>query len=131
MGAGFLQQRSADKLRLIFAAKGTFAFSRGLERIDHEGKILMKKIIAMASATILAFGVAACDGANEEAMEEAGDLNTEIVEDQADTMEDAGAITDTQEDAMVENAEDQADVMEAQGEAMDNGAMAPAPAPAQ
>ena len=91
----------------------------------------MKKILAFATAAALGLGVAACDGANEEAMEETGEVNAEIVEDQADTMEDAGMITDTQEDAMVDNAEAEADAMEAQGEAMDDGAMAPAPAPVQ
>lgn len=87
----------------------------------------MKKIIALASATVLAFGLAACDGPNEEAMEEAGEANAEVVDDQADALEDAGAITDTQEDAMVDAAEDQADAMEVQGEAIDEGAVAPAP----
>ena len=86
----------------------------------------MKKIIALASATVLAFSVAACEGANENAMEDAGEQNAEVVNDQADAMEDAGVINDTQEDAMVDAAEDQADAMENQGEAMDEGAMAPA-----
>ena len=84
----------------------------------------MKKIIALASATVLAFGVAACDGANENAMEDAGEQNAEVVNDQADAMEDAGVINDAQEDAMVDSAEDKADAMENQGEAMDNGAAA-------
>lgn len=63
--------------------------------------------------------LAACEGPNENAMEDAGEQNAEAVEEQADAMEDAGQITDAQEDAMVDNAEDKADAMEAQGEAMD------------
>ena len=85
----------------------------------------MKKILAFATAAALGLGVAACDGANENAMEDAGEQNAEVVNDQADAMEDAGVINDAQEDAMVDSAEDQADAMEEQGEAMDNGAMAP------
>jgi PBP1b-binding outer membrane lipoprotein LpoB len=85
----------------------------------------MKKIVALASAAAFALTLAACDGANENAMEDAGEQNAELVDDQADAMEDAGVINDTQEDAMVDSAENQADAMEEQGEAMDNGAMAP------
>ena len=81
----------------------------------------MKKIIAATSALVLAFGVAACDGANENAMEDAGEQNAEAVNDQAEAMEDAGQITDAQEDAMTDAAEDQADAMEETGEAMDEG----------
>jgi len=87
----------------------------------------MKKILAFATAAALGLGVAACDGANENAMEDAGEQNAEVVNDQADAMEDAGVINDTQEDALVDAAEDQADAMEEQGEAIDNGA-APATA---
>ena len=87
----------------------------------------MKKIVALASAAAFALTLAACDGANENAMEDAGEQNAEVVNDQADAMEDAGVINDAQEDAMVDSAEDKADAMENQGEAMDNGAaVAPA-----
>lgn len=86
----------------------------------------MKKILAFATAAALGLGVAACDGANEEAMEDAGEANVDAVEEQADAMEDADMITDTQEDAIVDAAEGEADAMEEQGEAIDEGAMAPA-----
>ncbi|GGD60490.1 hypothetical protein [Aurantiacibacter arachoides] len=81
----------------------------------------MKKIIAFAAAATLGLGLAACEGANENAMEDAGEQNAEVVSDQAEAMEDAGQITDAQEDAMTDAAEDQADAMEVQGEAMDEG----------
>lgn len=79
----------------------------------------MKKIIATASAAVLAFAVTACDGPNEDAMEDAGEQNAELVDDQADAMEDAGLISDGTEDAMVDAAEEKADMMEETGEAMD------------
>ncbi|QDH33198.1 hypothetical protein [Porphyrobacter sp. YT40] len=81
------------------------------------------KFTAKHTATILAatlgLSLAACEGPNENAMEDAGEQNAEAVEEKADAMEDAGQITDAQEDAMVDNAEDKADAMEKQGEAMD------------
>ncbi|MXO60762.1 hypothetical protein GRI89_14560 [Altererythrobacter salegens] len=79
----------------------------------------MKKFIAVAAATALGLGVAACDGANENAMEDAGEQQAEVVNEQAEAMEDAGQITDEQADAMTDAAEDKADAMEEQGEAMD------------
>ena len=78
-------------------------------------------------AAALSFGVVACDGPKENAMEDAGEQNAEAVNEQAEAMEDAGQISDAQEDAMTDQAEDKADAMEKQGEAMDEGA-APAPA---
>ncbi len=80
----------------------------------------MKKIIAIASAAVLGLGVAACDGPAENAAEDAGEQNAEVVNDQAEAAADAGQITEDQADAMTENAEDKADAMEEQGEAMDN-----------
>ena len=81
------------------------------------------KFTAKHTATLLVatlgLSLAACEGPNENAMEDAGEQNAEAVADQADAMEDAGQITDAQEDAMVEKAEDKADAMEKQGEAMD------------
>ena len=82
----------------------------------------MKKIIAIASAAVLGLGVAACDGPNENAMEDAGEQQAEVVNEQAEAMEDAGQISDAQEDAVTDQAEDQADAMEEQGEAMDEAA---------
>ncbi len=74
-----------------------------------------------ATALIVAMGlsIAACEGPNENAMEDAGEQNAEMVDEQAEAMEDAGAITEGQEDAMTDAAEDKADAMEAEGEAMD------------
>lgn len=79
----------------------------------------MKKILTTASAAVLAFAVTACDGPAENAMEDIGEENAEMVDEQADAMEDAGMITDETEDAMVDEAENQADAMEEMGEAMD------------
>lgn len=88
------------------------------------------KFTAKHTATLitaaLGLSLAACEGPNENAMEDAGEQNAEVVADQAETLEDAGQITDAQEDAMVDKAEDKADAMEAQGEAMDNGTATPA-----
>ena len=78
------------------------------------------KATILASTAALSLGLAACDGPNENAMEDAGEQNAEAVDDRADAMEDQGMITDEQEDAMVDQAEDRADAMEEQGEAMDN-----------
>ena len=77
------------------------------------------KHTAFFAAAALGLSLAACEGPNENAMEDAGEQNAEMVDDKADAMEDAGQITDTQEDAMVDNAEDKADAMEAKGEAID------------
>ena len=79
----------------------------------------MKKIIAISSALALGLTVAACDGPKENAMEDAGEQNAEVVNEQAEAMEDAGTITDDQADAMTDAAEDKADAMEETGEAAD------------
>ena len=71
-------------------------------------------------AAALSFGVVACDGPKENAMEDAGEQNAEVVNEQAEAMEDAGAMTDDQADAMTDAAEDKADAMEETGEAADN-----------
>ncbi|WP_394270547.1 hypothetical protein [Qipengyuania sp.] len=85
------------------------------------------KTMLVISAAALSLGVAACDGPNENAMEDAGEQNAEAVNDMADQMEAEGQITSDQEDAMVDQAEDQADNMEEMGEAMDEGDAAVAP----
>ncbi|QSB44958.1 hypothetical protein EB810_01680 [Altererythrobacter sp. FM1] len=80
----------------------------------------MKKFIMISSALALGLGVAACDGPKENAMEDAGEQHAEAVNDKAEAMEDAGQITDAQEDAMTKKAEDKADAMEKAGEAADH-----------
>ena len=70
-------------------------------------------------AAALSFGLAACDGPKENAMEDAGEQNAEMVNEQAEAMEDAGTVSDAQADAMTDQAEDKADAMEEKGEAMD------------
>lgn len=72
-----------------------------------------------AVAVALTLGLAACDGPQENAMEDAGEENAEVVNDQAEAMEDAGQLTDAEQEAMTDQAEDTADAMEEQGEAMD------------
>jgi hypothetical protein len=82
----------------------------------------MKTVIKTSMlAAALSFGVVACDGPNENAREDAGEQQAEAVNEQAEAMEDAGQISDAQEDAMTDQAEDRADAMEEQGEAMDRG----------
>ena len=71
-------------------------------------------------AAALSFGLAACDGPKENAMEDAGEQNAEAVNAQAEAAEDAGQISDAQADAVTDQAEDKADAMEEQGEAADN-----------
>lgn len=77
-----------------------------------------------ATLMIAAMGlsVAACEGPNENAMEDKGEAAAEVVADEAEAMEDADQITDAQEDAMVDQAEDKADAMEKEGEMMDEAA---------
>ena len=83
----------------------------------------MKTVIKTSMlAAALSFGVVACDGPKENAMEDAGEQNAEVVNDQAEAAADAGQITDQQADAITDNAEDKADAMEKEGEAMDTGA---------
>lgn len=79
-------------------------------------KTIMKTSMLAAA---LSFGVVACDGPKENAMEDAGEQNAEAVNEQAEAMEDAGTVSDAQADAMTDQAEDKADAMEETGEAMD------------
>ncbi len=79
----------------------------------------MSKSTFAVSVAALTLGLAACDGPQENAMEDAGEQNAEMVDEQVEAMEDAGQITEGQEDAMTEQAEEKADAMEEQGEAMD------------
>jgi len=83
----------------------------------------MKRVFKSAIfATVAAAGLslAACDGPQENAAEDAGEQNAEIVNDQAEAAADAGQITDAQADAMTDQAEDAADAAEEAGEAADN-----------
>ena len=70
-------------------------------------------------AAALSFGLVACDGPKENAMEDAGEATAEAVEEQADAMEDAGQISDAQEEAMDDAGEAKADAMEEAGEDAD------------
>ena len=78
------------------------------------------KASLVVSAATLSLGLAACDGPNENAMEDAGEQQAEAVNERVDAMEDAGTISDAQSDAITDQAEDKADAMEEQGEAMDD-----------
>lgn len=80
----------------------------------------ISKTMLILSAAGLSLGLAACDGPKENAMEDAGEQNAEAVNNQAESMEASGQISDQQEDAMTKQAEDKADTMEEQGEAADN-----------
>ena len=79
----------------------------------------MKNYLTIGSALVLAFGVAACDGPKENAAEDAGEQQAEVVNSQAESAADAGKITDTQADQATSQAEAKADAMEKQGEAAD------------
>lgn len=80
------------------------------------------KAMLVASTAALSLGLAACDGPNENAMEDAGEQQAEAINEQVDAMEDAGTMSDEQSDAITDAAEDKADAMEEQGEAMDEAA---------
>ena len=79
----------------------------------------MKKFIVIGSALALGLGVAACDGPKENAAEDAGEQQAEVVNDQAESAADTGKITDEQADTATSQAEAKADAMEKQGEAAD------------
>lgn len=74
---------------------------------------------SIAAVAALGLTIAACDGPKENAAEDAGEQNAEVVNEQAEAAEDAGQITDAQEDAITDAAEDKADAMEQAGEAAD------------
>ena len=80
----------------------------------------MKKLLMISSALAFGLGVAACDGPKENAAEDAGEQQAEVVNDQAESAADAGKITDEQADDATSQAEATADAMEEKGEAADN-----------
>ena len=65
------------------------------------------KAMIIASAATLSLGLVACDGPNEEAMEDQGEQMESELDAQAEAMEDAGA-----PEAQVEAMEDKADAIE-------------------
>ena len=77
----------------------------------------MKKLVALASVTALGLALAACDSPSEEAAEE----NAEVIEGQADALEDAGAITDEQADAMEAEADNIEDAAAGDTDALTGG----------
>jgi len=85
----------------------------------------MKKVFKsaiLASVAAAGLSLAACDGPQENAAEDAGEQNAEVVTDQAEAAADAGQITDEQAQAATDKAEANADAAEKQGEAADNAA---------
>lgn len=80
----------------------------------------MKAVIKTSMlAAALSFGLVACDGPKENAMEDAGEAQAEAVNEQVEASEAAGTMTDEQSDAATNMAEDKADAMEQAGEAAD------------
>ena len=79
-------------------------------------KTVLKTSMLVAA---LSFGLVACDGPKENAMEDAGEAQAEAVNAQAEAAEDAGTMTDGQQDAVTDMAEDKGDAMEETGEKMD------------
>ncbi|MBX7527944.1 hypothetical protein [Qipengyuania vesicularis] len=69
------------------------------------------KATLVASAAALSLGLAACDGPQEEAMEDAAEEQESAIDAQAEAMEDAGASEEA-----VEAMEDKADAVEDAGE---------------
>jgi hypothetical protein len=79
----------------------------------------MKKLLLAGSVLALGFTVVACDGPKENAAEDAGEQQAEVVNSQAESAADAGQISDAQADQATSQAEAKADAMEKQGEAAD------------
>ena len=75
------------------------------------------KAAIVASAAALSLGLAACDGPQEEAMEDQAEATETAMENEADAMEEAGM--EAEADAMNEAADDAEDTMEAQADEMD------------
>lgn len=69
------------------------------------------RTFAIASVASLGLALAACDGPQEEAMEDAAEQQESALDAQAEAMEDAGA-----PEAQVEAMEDRADAVEDAGE---------------
>ena len=69
------------------------------------------KTTLVATAAAMSLGLAACDGPQEEAMEDQAEMAESELDAQAEAMEDAGA-----PEAEVEAMEDQADAVEDAGE---------------
>ena len=79
----------------------------------------MKKIVAFASAAALGLGVAACDSAAENEMEDQAEEMEDAADAEIDSMEDSGAITDDQADAMEDAVDEDAEAMEEAADEMD------------
>ena len=79
----------------------------------------MRKLIAIASAAVLGFGVVACDSGAENAAEEEADVVEESMEAEAEVLEDAGA--EDAADALEDEADATGDALEDQADEMDGG----------
>lgn len=75
------------------------------------------KTALIASAAAMSLGLAACDGPQEEVMEDQAEEMETAMENEADAMEDAGM--EAEADAMNEAADDVEDQMEEQADEMD------------
>jgi hypothetical protein len=73
--------------------------------------LLMKKLVGLASAAALGLGLAACDSAAENAVEEEAEAVEDAAEAQADVIEETAEGT-----AMEEAAEEEAEAVEEAGE---------------
>jgi hypothetical protein len=80
----------------------------------------VKKLLMIGTALAFGLTVAACDGPKENAAEDAGEQQAEVVNEQAESAADAGQISDQQAADATSQAEATADAMEEKGEAADN-----------
>ena len=75
------------------------------------------KTALVASAAAMSLGLAACDGPQEEAMEDQAEATETAMENEADAMEEAGM--EAEADAMNEAADEAEDNMEEAADEMD------------
>ncbi|MBY6127634.1 hypothetical protein KUW15_02780 [Qipengyuania aquimaris] len=75
------------------------------------------KTALIASAAAMSLGLAACDGPQEEAMEDQAEALETDLENQADAAEEAGM--EAEADALNEQADDVEDALEEQADEMD------------
>lgn len=77
------------------------------------------KTTMVASVAALSLGLAGCDSAAENEMEDNAEEMEDASDARIDNMEDSGQITDDQGDMMEDNMEDKAEMMEEEADTMD------------
>lgn len=76
------------------------------------------KTTIVVSAAALSLGLAGCDSAAENEMEDQAEEMEDTSDVRIDNMEDSGAITDDQADTMEDNMDDKVEAVEEQADEM-------------